>query len=329
MANKKNSVQQVGTGPFLGVLLVVLAIIFIWSPFSQPRLELKVAVIPFETEGLSSQKAQLVDGFAIQLTESLAENQRVKVIAFNSSNQLKDSQQSPLQIAQQLKASHLLMGALTSDNEQLNLVAKLYSVTEEQVLAEHSVALNDEKAWQQARIDIVSFVGNAIGWKPIAKQAHEIQHYENYLRAKYHLSLKTIEGFEQAKTLFDSLLQDNPENARFYAEAAIATELSLQTSMSEASMSWAEKATILAPHDAIGYFAKGSMYLNQGFNNEAIATLGLAISHNTNLTEAKILMAKALLAIGAIEAAISHYESALSLDPLNTEVQQALAAIQS
>jgi tetratricopeptide (TPR) repeat protein/TolB-like protein len=289
----------------------------------------RVAVLPFESSGLSKERDYLPDGLNGALITGLSRN-GYRVLAKESVIQARRSQLSPAQIGRQLRIGTLVTGALTASGDSLKIAISLIDTASEEIKWSGDFTI-DEKDLYSSRNRVLSGVIQRL---PRSRRDPDPSHtpdgssvrdaYVAYLKGNYLLGKRTKESLAQAVIQYRRAIELDPSFARAYS--ALSNAFGMEafygiTPPIEASLhavEYATKALSIDPDlsDALASLAKEKAYTEY----DAAGADGLfrrAIATDETSASAHQWYADFLTYQGNFKAALKEADLALELDPLS------------
>ena len=116
---------------FIIVSLSIAVVLLIIRPSffsSDSDKEYLIAVLPFDNIKVDQDKEWFSQNFTQNINSYISKVQKLKVIDSYSARQIKDSDKSINEIAEELEVSHILRGGVTQMNDQLSITIELIDV---------------------------------------------------------------------------------------------------------------------------------------------------------------------------------------------------------
>lgn len=295
-----------------------------------------VAVLPFRNLSGDKDEDYFAEGIAEQIRLTLSRNSKLLVLAPASIQAVaKDGVAEPKSIADKLKVSYVLTGAVRRSGDELRISADLNdgatgfpSWTEE-----FRRKAEDVFAIQEGIADAVAAVmaaQTASAGASIRKQAggtRNVKAYDAYLRGNAYYALRSGEAaYRSALAQYDTAIAEDRKFAAAHAARAkvlvVITSSFAQASEFKAAygdaLASARKAVALAPDLARAHSALGFV-LTQGMLDLRGARQPLEQARKLGAGDAEVLSLYSALAaeIGRKADAERAVDDALKLDPLN------------
>jgi serine/threonine-protein kinase len=233
-AGRVGSVPRGVLGLAIGIL-IGLGVLFAWTrthpagKASEPGVQ-RLAVLPFENLG-GADKAYFADGITDEIRGKLATVPGLQVIARTSSDQYRETTESPRQIGRELGVDYLLTGTVQWDQER--------GRSRVRVSPELVQAATAATRWQQAfdapltdvfqvQANVADRVARELG---VALAAGQRQHlsqrptqdlaaYDLYLKGRHAWRQRTAAGLDQARRLLEQAIALDPGFAPAHAALA-------------------------------------------------------------------------------------------------------------
>jgi TolB-like protein/tRNA A-37 threonylcarbamoyl transferase component Bud32/Flp pilus assembly protein TadD len=169
-----------------------------------------VAVLPLANLSPEEGDAALADGMTEELIATLSRDGALRVVAGTSVRALKDRQLEVRQIAESLRASHILEGSLQKIGSKLRMQARLvdardgstrWSATYDRQFGDIFEVQDEIARAVAAELDVRLAAGGDPGARP-RRYTPSIAAYEWYLRGKHTALLRSAEGRRQGVEYF-------------------------------------------------------------------------------------------------------------------------------
>ena len=307
------------------VAAIVIAIALIFWPRAENAPIRSIAVLPFVNDTRDPANDYLSDGVTEMLIEDLAHNHDLSVVSRASVFRYKGKEQSPQQIASDLKVQAVLTGRIVKPQEELIISAELIDGrTNRHLWGERFNTRLDDLSTAQAAIarKIAEQLRLELAGAP--KHTESGEAYRAYLHGRYELNKRTGEAFERAIGYFRDAIQRDPEYAR--AWAGLADTYILQSIYNEAPPATAlplarEAATkALAIDDTLAEAHTSLAYFEMNFGSDlgkAAAEFERAIELNPSYATAHQWYSRCLVEMQRYDDAIREIRRAEALDPLS------------
>ena len=328
IANKRLNVFLI-VSLSLAVIVMGLKLSNVFSASSNDPYS--IAVMPFVNMSDDTEQEYFSDGLSEELINQLALNQQLKVIGRTSSFSFKGKNEDLREIGRKLGASFLVEGSVRKSGNVLRITAQLINAADGYHLFSKTFdrelkdifAIQDEIA--QAILDAVKIELLASEKEVVFKRyTDNIEAYELYLKAQFHVNKYTPDSFLKAIELFDAAIAIDPYYAIAYAGKSFCymtlrdfnwmpSDKSLPEGLKAAEMSIQLDDKIAESHLAIG-----RILLHYDWNiKEATIAFNKAIAINPSCAECYVQLSFCSLNSGNNSEAIKYANIAESLDPLS------------
>jgi serine/threonine-protein kinase len=293
-----------------------------------------IAVLPFANLSADAEQEFFCDGMAEEILNTLAHVEGLRVIARTSSFAFKGRHEDIREIGAKLDVTSLLEGSVRRAGNRLRITAQLIDVSDGSHLwserydrqLEDVFAIQDEIALaivQRLKVTLLRHEREAIVRRP----TESLEAYDAYLKARYHWSSFTPEGFARSRECVIEAIQRDPGFAEAYGFFAgwhfsqalwadrppgesmeVVLSLAAKTLALDAGNAWV--SGILGTYHFLSEVdrAKGEVHLRQ------------AIDRLPSEPTVHVNLALFLLNAGRAREAIAEARLALRLDPLSPNV---------
>jgi len=302
-----------------------------------------LAVLPLDNFSANPDDAYFADGMTEVLIADLAQLEGWKVISRTSAEAYRDSKKALRQIAQELNVDLIVEGSVTKAGDRVRVVVQLIDADLDEHLFARSydrtfkdvLALQSELAQEIARSLQAAL---APAHEARLKRREEIDPavFDLYLRGRHAWNLRTPESLQTAVTFFSEAVRREPSYALAYVGLADAYSMSgsPSTGMADAKAQMAraraaaEQALRLDDQLAEAHTALGGVQFF-GDRDAAAAerSFNRAITLNPNYPVAHEWYAVLLSERGRDSEARRHADTAVSLDPMEATMHQALGLV--
>ncbi|MBV2130525.1 tetratricopeptide repeat protein [Arsukibacterium indicum] len=283
--------------------------------------------------------ALLTNSLAEEISSQLGRSPGLTVAAASSGQVLSRQQLSPVDIASRLNVAALLTGTISTTGQQLHIRLQLLDGQSGQTLWSQQLT-RELKNIFELESEVARSVANALqarltdsqSLKDLSANAStdSADAYISYLKAREHYRLQTSEAMQQARSLFEQAIGQDPEYALAYVGLAD-TLLLLADSSKEFGIIKTEIATTLgreyldkaiarAPQLAEAYAVKGRLFDMLQQEEQALSNFAIAIQLNPNLAIAHMWQYLTLKRLGHYDQALSSLQLAYQLDPVSVAV---------
>ncbi len=329
-------------------LIAVAAAVSVGLRYLRPRpaprpARVMLAVLPFANLTGDPGQDYVSDGFTEEMITQLGElnHQQMGVIARTSAMQYKSSSKSIRQIAQELGVNYVLEGSVRKAGDGLRITAQLIRADDQTHLWAHEYdrrigdlsRLQGEVAEDIAReiqIQLTPQEQTALaGERSVVPEA-----YRSYLRGRYNLNKRSIEGMTTAIGAFNEAIVEDPDYAPAYSGLADTYSLLIYYGYFPGKQgipkarATAEKAVELDDSLAEGHASLGYVDFMWDMNwRDAEKQFQRAIELDDNYVPAHHWYALLLAALGRREPSLVQIRQAEELDPLSSIVTTAAAYV--
>ena len=295
-----------------------------------------IAVLPFDNLSTDPEQAFFADGLAEDLITRLSSWRAFPVIARNSSFHYRGGNLDLKRVSTELGARYVVEGSVRRAGDRIRITAQLIdATTAEHVWAEtydrtitDLFALQDEISSTIAA-SLMGDLTRAEGERAHQHGTENLEAWSLYQLGLQRADLYTLEGFAEARRLFEQAVVLDPRFATALAQLAIAlgSELLLRSSgepgskmAAAAAMASARRAVEIDARDPAAQAALGAAYLAVGDPKNALDSIGRAVELNPSMPEAWVWLGFAQLLAGNPQACITASERALRLNPQGAKV---------
>ena len=289
-----------------------------------------LAVVPFTADASMATLAFPVDGFSLDLTETLIGAKDLDVIAPESAFQFRESNAKLVEIDERLGATHFIDGRIEQTPEGVVVSARLVEASNGYEIWSRRYS-SDLDGLGQVRERISQDVAKAFSVSPTAERRSRTSEavYERYLRGVVKQREGAAGSLLQAKALFEEAIRDEPQFAEAHARLAqvylsLGAEIGgVETISPDAAAAHAEphieKALSLTPTGAEALEAQWRLQLSRNNCVDAEETLMTTLDHYPSNAAAQYSLYQALCCQGKWLAAYEAARRASILDPFNDQ----------
>jgi adenylate cyclase len=280
-----------------------------------------IAVLPFTNMSGDPEQEYFSDGITEDIITDLSRASALSVTARNTAFTFKGKAVDVLRTAKQLNVSHVVEGSVRKAAGRVRISAQLIDgIIGDHVWAErYDRDLKDIFALQD-EISQAIVAALKVKLMPAEKKAIETRStknaeaYELYLLGRYHFAQFGNKDLEIAARVCRRALEIDPNYARAWALLATCqARLRMRGKSEESGLQAAERALALDPTLAEAYAAKGSVLLELGRHEEALAAHAASLRLEPDSYYVRINFGSTCLQLGRHEEAIEHYERAAQL----------------
>jgi adenylate cyclase len=287
-----------------------------------------IAVLPFDNMSNNPEHEYFSDGMTEEIITKLSMNQRLAVIARNSTFFYKGRRIKIQQVARELNAKYVVEGSVRRAGNMVRITAQLIDAETESHLWAKTYdrefkdvfSLQDEIAQQiAAALSIKSREAEqARAWRI---PTENLTAYDFFLRGLSHFLRVNKEENIKAKAMFQRAVELDPQYAGAYVFLGYTHLVDLAFGMSrdpralEKVSELARKAIALNDSLPLAHVLLADVYRSKGQFEQAIAHAERSLSLNPSDPSAYRSMGNSLNAVGRSEEAITAIKKAMLLDP--------------
>jgi serine/threonine-protein kinase len=289
-----------------------------------------IAVLPFANLGPAPDQDYFADGLAEELIHGLTRIRGLRVVAWRSAAQLREKQNDPNAIAEQLKVGSVITGSVRRSGNRVRVSVQLmetatgvylWSETYDRELKDVFL-MQEEISRSVVGALRIQFGAHA---EASPRPLRNAEAHNQYLRGRFHWNKRTADGLRKSIQFFEQAVALDPEFASGFAGLADAYSLQADyglaspVEMTPKARSAALRAIELEP--GLGE-AWASLALIRGLNDwqwdEAERNYLRALELNPGYATAHFWYAVDCLALlGRMDQAWTEIEIARQLDPLS------------
>lgn len=279
-----------------------------------------ICILPFVNMSGDPEQEYFSDGITEDIIIDLSKVSALSVTARNTAFTFKGRAVDVVQVARQLRVSHVVEGSVRRAAGRVRITAQLIDGARgDHVWAErYDRDLRDIFALQD-EISTAIVAALKIKLLPTERQAiehrstHSPEAYQLYLLSRHYLQHGS-RHLEIALRICQRAVEIDPEYARAWAMIALCqADLHLGGSSKERGMSAAEAALSLDPTLAEAHAAKGRILAELGGCDEALALHQESLRLDPNSYDGHCCFGRTCIRLGRHEEAIEHFERAAEL----------------
>jgi TolB-like protein/Tfp pilus assembly protein PilF len=300
--------------------------------------EKSIAVLPFIDMSEKKDQQYFADGMAEELIDMLAQIRDLQVIARTSSFYFKGQRLTIPEIARKLGVAHILEGSVRRSGDTVRVTVQLIRADSDlhQWSQTYDRSLKDVF---QVQDDIAAAVVSVLKLKLLPAQ--QIQNpnrsdipeaYDQYLLGRQFEDRSSHDGYSLAAAAYGKAIELDPSYAAAYAGLAAAQDSLMDfasdpMALQQQALRNADKAVTLAPDQAVGYVARGSLRLDAWNWPGARADFEKALSLDDGDISVQLGYASLLAALGQLPEAIVATKKVTELDPLSAHAWRSLGRL--
>jgi serine/threonine protein kinase/Tfp pilus assembly protein PilF len=306
------------------------------TPAPAAATDKSIAVLPFVDMSEKKDQEYLSDGLAEELIDLLAKVPQLHVIARTSSFSFKGKSDDIPTIARKLNVANILEGSVRKSGTRLRVVTRLIRADSGQDIwsETYDQELKDVFKLQD---QLAGAVVAALKVHLLASQQLSSTHrtenteaYNQYLLGRQFADRETLDDWRRAIKAYRKAIELDPDFAAAYAGLSIAEFEEADQTGDDAgydrAMASAEKAVALAPEQAEGYAARGTLRDIVTWDwTGADADVQKALALDPGNSRVQESYGNLLADLGRLPEAIAADKKAIELDPLSSFTWEQLA----
>lgn len=321
------------------LILVVAAASLVWKKWSTARMLANTAnsivVLPFIDMTAGKTDQSFCDGLTEELSSWLAQIPTLRVVARTSAFAFRGQSEDVRKIGKALDTSHILEGSIRRSGDRMRITVQLidagtgYHLWSEDFdrPVDDAIKIQEDISRSVAGTLQVRLTTDSERQFALRRMA-DPRTYQLYLLGRHYAQQLTPESTEREIDLYQQVLMADPKFAPAYTQLAYArlnqgyfkgvptADVAAQVEPLVAS------ALRLDSHLSAAYAVRGTLRSLQDRTKEALQDLQLAISLNPSDMPAFAQIGRIHLFNGEPREALSSYDSAATLDPLNFALQE-------
>ena len=183
-----------------------------------------IAVLPFSNLSPDCENDYFSDGLTQELIHLLTKVQGLRVVAWNSSSQLKGKTPDPYSVGQQLKVGSVLTGSIRGTNDKLRITAQLVNTEDGHYLWSETYdrEMKDVFAIQEEiSVAIVTTLSDKLVCRaPIRSSGRNLEAYNLYLKGRFHWNKRTDAGLHRSIQFYADAIALDHDFAMAYSGLA-------------------------------------------------------------------------------------------------------------
>ena len=293
-----------------------------------------IAVLPFVNLSSDAENEYFSDGITEEIINALAKIDGLKVTSRTSAFFFKGKDVQIAEISQQLNVATILEGSVRLSGKAVRITAQLIQAEEDFHLWSETWdrQLNDIFAVQdEISLLIAEKLREQLGHFEIAdhlvsRQTDSLDAYALSLKAKYYFNKWNPQDVRTAISLFEQVIQMDPQHTESYVGLADAygfmatTEFMPRQEAWQQAVTYTHKAYELDPENAGVHYQLANLAFFTDCNfAEAARHTFRAVELKPSYPEARQYMSFLYMLCGNMDKALHHLQLALAIDPLNQE----------
>ncbi len=198
------------------------------APVSEPA-HATIALLPFSNLSSEQDNEYFSDGLTQELIHLLTKVDGLRVVAWNSSAQLRGQHPDPYAVGQQLKVGNVLLGSVRSAGCQIRITVQLVDTATGYYLWSETYdrrmqdlfAIQEEIALAIVRTLKANLICDARG----PGEMQNVEAYNLYLKGRFHWNKRTSDGLHRGVGYFEQAIEADANFAVAYAGIADAYSL--------------------------------------------------------------------------------------------------------
>ena len=291
-----------------------------------------IAVLPLENLSGDPEQDYFADGMTQQLITELGRLRGLeRVISWQSVKQLKNTEDSLLEIAQRLNVQSDLVGTAFSADETVRVNLELYDASERHLWGESYERQSSDILVLQSEVtrtvagEIQVVITPAEENRLVAARSANPEAYRLYLLGRFYWNKRKVEAGGKAIEYFEQAIAIDPDYALAYAGLADSHLLLVGKEHEAKGRAAAKKALEIDPllgeaHATLGFDAT---YVRWDWA-DAEQRFRRAIDLSPNHSYAHHWYGNHLLRVGRLDEGLRKIQRALELDPLSIAANEAL-----
>jgi len=295
--------------------------------------KLRLAVLPFASLSPDPNDEYFADGMTEELITTLSQIRQLRVIARTSAMRYKGEKKSAAEIGRELEVGSLVEGSVRKAGNRLRITVQLL----ESQTQEHLWSANYDKELQDVfavQSEIAKRVADTLQVELLGRDDRSLEGrpseslpaYLAYLKGRVMLDRRSKEGWIEARRLFESSIEQDPNYAPAYAGLAEAwytlgwAEIVPGQLAREKGGEYALKAISLDDNLPEAHVSLGLKLREEYLWVEAESELRRAIELRPNYAWAHVTYSRLLLRMGRFREAQTQVALAEKADPVSSEV---------
>ncbi len=289
----KRPLWQILLAAGMVLILISFVIYSLNTSSTDAELEKSIAVLPFKNESSDSTNLYFVNGLMESALSSLQKIEDLRVISRTSVEKYRNTNLSIPEIAEELNVNYLVEGSGQRFGDEVLLNIQLIEASSDSHIwaEQYSREMDDIFTLQN---EIARKIATAVEAIVTPEELEQIDKrptenllaYDYYLQALEPFYARTREGLEEAISLFEKAIEQDPEFSLAYADIAISYFFldiyQRQKKYTELINSYADKALLYDSKSAESLIAKALYYMQNEEYRLAVPHLEKALEYNPN-----------------------------------------------
>jgi TolB-like protein/Tfp pilus assembly protein PilF len=187
----------------------------------------RIAVLPLRQSQDQPVPSHLSDGITADIITQLAGLRELTVISHGSTFAMRDPHMAPHEIGRKLDARYLVIGRVRRGGDRLRLTTELTEAETGQIIYSHTDDVDAAPSFDDQDRIVARLVNALVPQiretelrRVRGKRPKVLRVYEKILLSREHIMLLNRDGFSEAKTLLDEVIEEDPGYGEAYALAA-------------------------------------------------------------------------------------------------------------
>jgi len=288
-----------------------------------------IAVLPFANLSADPEQEYFSDGITNDIITDLSKFRDMFVVASNSTFTYKNKPTKVQEVSRELGVRYVLEGGVQKAQDRVRINAQLIDATTGQHLwaerfdrsMEDIFAVQDEITEKIVGTVFIK-LDSAVRHRAMRKPTESAEAYDLFMRAREIWHRWGKENNDEARRLWEKVIELDPEYAGAYAGIAwtLAHDYLYYGGPGETlerAFEAAQKAMSLDHESFMIQWTLGYVLLQKRLYNQAMAAYEKALALNSNQADLITEMANALTRVGRPQDAIAHMKKAMRLNPLS------------
>lgn len=288
-----------------------------------------IAVLPFDNLSGDSKQEYFSDGITNDIITDLSKFSGLFVISSNSTFTYKGKPVKVQQVAEELGVRYVLEGSVQRLGDQIRINAQLIDAPSGRHLWAERYERDTEDLFA-VQTEIIEMIVATLAFRieevererALHKDTKSLAAYDYYLLARKAFLVFTKESMTEARNLFETAIELDPNYARAYAYlSGVHANLYINNWTEDADRSqeialeMARKAVTLSPEDYYSHWALGYVYQRNRDFDRAMAGYERALELNSNDANLLARMVGILVHTGRAEDGVVQSKLAMRINP--------------